>query len=341
MIQRGDVLLSSTLHDPKGVFLNKLNHAGIEIWRAYAGWVVNVTSNTHPQVKEILNNMGPLNIIMVESDGVQLSADKVENDHLSVLQASVHLAEKSSIRKLQYTDGDRIITAAIHYPDKLRAMARQSSSLIGDNGSYVNFRRSLADYFSHHPPLVQTEFEFNRLYTLAFGLPLDIGSTAHGMSLDVVNGILTHSGEMEPVTFPHPKWLLIAKKLGVPILSAESEKVLTFETPDQFISEVEAQSIPPEYRWPSTQNDDYIDFQRRYMSTLGLASTNSVREWDLRFNTLKAYTLLLDTSRDILGLNTDDENDLHSEIQKSLHSMEGRRKVIVEALIHPSPEKRR
>lgn len=148
-----------------------------------------------------------------------------------LLQKTVPIAKELGINKIQYTDGDRIITAASHYPEDLLRMEKRASELLGDTGSYVNFRRCVEDYFSHHPPLVQTEIEFNRIYSEVFGMPIDIGSTAHGLSLDVVEEILHRSPQMETVSFPHPKWLIIAKEMGIQIKSEETHHVLTFETP--------------------------------------------------------------------------------------------------------------
>lgn len=49
-----DVLLSSTLHDPRGVFLDVLQKASNAVLEGYNGWVVNVTTTTDQQVKNPL-----------------------------------------------------------------------------------------------------------------------------------------------------------------------------------------------------------------------------------------------------------------------------------------------
>lgn len=331
-----DVLLSSTLHDLRGVFLDSITQASKVVLENYRGWVVNVTTATDQRVKDALLALTSLGVFMTETDIANpIVGDKVENDHLYLLKQTVAVAKEVGVRKIQYTDGDRIITAATHYPEDLQKMADRALKLIDGTGSYVNFRRSLKDYFSHHPPLVQTEFEFNRLYSKVFGMPIDIGSTAHGMSLDVVEEIIHRSPQMEAVSFPHPKWLLIAKEMGTQIESEETKRVLTFETPDQFKKEVRERidrvaihgDLPLAPASPS-----YETVQQDYMATLGLASTVSSGEWDMRFNTEGQYLTLLKNHLSIFGFDEEREVQLHGEINKSLVSMEGRHNAISEAL---------
>lgn len=334
-----DVLLSSTLHDPRGVFLDALPKASSVVLEGYKGWVVNVTTTTDQRVKDALRTFAPQGVFMTETDPDNpIVPDKVENDHLHCLKQTVDIAKKQGISKIQYTDGDRIITAATYYPQDLQQLAQRASQLL-DTGSYVNFRRSVEDYFSHHPPLVQTEFEFNRLYSEVFGIPIDIGSTAHGMSLNLVEEILHRSPQMETVSFPHPKWLLIAKEMGIPIQSEKTKNVLTFETPDQFRKEVAERINEAAIRsgLPIIPPSSYEKVQQDFMATLGLDSTISPKEWDLRFKTEEQYLTVLKNHLSIFGYNEERERQLHEEINRSLVSMEGRHKAIGEAL-NKSPE---
>lgn len=335
-----DVLLSSTLHDPRGVFLDVLQNAGKVVLEGYKGWVVNVTTTTNEQVKNTLLALATHGVYMTETDPHHpIVSDKVENDHLYLLEQTVAIAKDLGVSKIQYTDGDRIITASTHFPEDLRKMAGKASELVGDTRSYINFRRSVEDYFSHPPPLVQTEFEFNRLYSKVFGMPIDISSTAHGMSIDVLEEILRRSPQMEAVSFPHPKWLLIAKEMGVPIRSEETQHVLTFETPDQFKKEAKERIDEALVRLdlPVTPaNSPYEKMQQDYMATLGLDSTVSTREWDLRFNTEGQYLSLLKNHLSIFGYDEEKMGRLHNEINRSLLSMEGRQNAIEEALKRPS-----
>ncbi len=335
-----EVLLCSTLHDPRGVFLDTLPKASSVVRKGYRGWVVNVTTTTDGRVKNTLKALAPLGVFLTETDPSQpLVSDKVENDHLYLLQETASIAGRLGISKIQYTDGDRIITAATHFPEDLRKMADGASGFIGKTGSYINFRRSVEDYFSHHPPLIQTEFEFNRIYSEVFGIPIDIGSTAHGMSLDVVQEILRRSPQMEPVSFPNPKWLLIAKEMGVLIQSEETRHVLTFETPDQFKKEVKEQIEEASIRYDLPIipiNSPYKKLQQDYMATIGLTGTVSIQEWDLRFNTARQYLSLLKNHLSIFGYDEEKTGKLHNEINHSLLSLEGRQKAIEEALKRPA-----
>jgi hypothetical protein len=233
-----EVLLSSTLHDPRGVFLLTLDVAAEVVRDNYGGWIINVTSSTDSRVKDQIKGLEKKGIYFSETDTTNpIVADKVENDHMYLLGRTLTLTEDLEMRRVQYTNGDRMIMAAKYFPEDLQDMAKRAGE-VGGTKSYLNFRRSAEDYFTHHPPLVETEFEFNRIYSQIFGMPIDIGGTSHVMSVDVLREVLSRSTVMEPVSFPHPKWLLIAKRMGANIDSAETRNVLTFETPEQFKDEI-------------------------------------------------------------------------------------------------------
>ena len=335
-----DVLLASTLHDPRGVFLDALTKVPEVVLAEYTGWLINVTTTTDQRIKNALGSLNPLGVIMTETDPDNpIVPDKIENDHLYLLKQTVGVARKLRVDKIQYTDGDRIITAATYYPGDLQQMALKASTLLGDNGSYINFRRRPEDYFTHHPPLVVTEFGSNRLYSAAFGILIDTGSTAHGMSLDVVEEILRRSPQMESVSFPNPKWLLIAKESGAAIRSEETQRVLTFETPDQFKDEARERVLEASIRLGLPElptNSPYEKVQQDYRITLGLDSIRSLDEWSLRFNTERQYLTLLRNHLAIFGYTEEQEDRLFREINRSLAFMERQYSAITEALKNPS-----
>ena len=63
-----DVLLGSTLHDPRGVFLDSITHASNVVLKNYKGWVINVTTTTDQRVKDVLRALAPLGVFMTETD---------------------------------------------------------------------------------------------------------------------------------------------------------------------------------------------------------------------------------------------------------------------------------
>lgn len=322
------MLLCSTLHDPRGVFLDVLSTTSEIVLRNYRGWVVNLTATTEPKIKHLLQEISGEGVYVYETDTVHpIVEDKIENDHLNLLTKTVFTGEELGLKKIQYTDGDRIITAATHFPDDLQTMALKASELTGESLSYLNFRRSPEDFFAHHLPLIYTECEFNRLYTQAFGIPIDIGSTSHVMSFDVLEEIICRSPSMECVSFPHPKWLIIAKEMGAKIQSEETENVLTFETPDQFREEVIER-----INNSALILDSYDRLQKLYMVTLGLDSIFSESEWRLRFNTQRQYINLLKNHLPMFGFNQPNENSLINEINSTLVSMGIKQQAIAETL---------
>ncbi|MBI2596195.1 hypothetical protein HYW46_05690 [Candidatus Daviesbacteria bacterium] len=53
-----EVLLASTLHDPKGIFLDDLPKAAEAVLSNYSAWIVNTTSTTDQKVNEELLKRG-------------------------------------------------------------------------------------------------------------------------------------------------------------------------------------------------------------------------------------------------------------------------------------------
>ncbi len=316
-----NVLLTSTLHDPNGALLEPLKQAVDVVLLNYRGWVFSITAATDQRVKDFLKAQGERGIYVTEPDPSNPIVDnKIENDHLNALREALVIAKNLETNKIQYTDGDRIIVAAKYFPEDFLKMAEMAAD-IGDTGHYLNLRRSLKDFLAHHPPLVHTESEFKGLYSKAFGIPLDIGSTAHVMSRDVVEEILRYSPQMEPISFPQPKWIIIAKETGATIRSVETHNVLTFETPAQYITELN----PEDTR-------DYRSLQKAYMATLGAASNKNPKEWELRLETERQYIGLLQNHLNIFGFNPQQEKSFEGELQRSLKYLEGWQETMTKAL---------
>lgn len=343
-----NVLLASTLHDPHGALLNPLRQSIGTVLSNYQGWIFNITAATDPRVKDLLKSLEGRGVYITEPDPENLIVDnKIENDHLNVLREALTIAKKLGINKIQYTDWDRIVVAAVYFPEDLGHMAIQADELTGDSKSYLNFRRSPEDYFSHPPPLVETEFEINRLYSKVFGTTLDITSTSHVISRDLVEEILRRSPQMELVNFPQPKWLIIVKEAGATIRSLETHNVLTFETPEQFKAQVSKEVAKGKFEKATEKEGgdvqrsmlkvpdierDYPLLQQAYMSTFGVESTKNPREWGLRFTTERQYIGLLLNHLDTFGFNDQQRVSLQDELQGSLKLLEGRQKAVVDLL---------
>lgn len=316
-----NILLTSTLHDPNGTLLEPLSKSTDVVLSNYRGWVFSITTATDQRVKEFLKSQENRGIYITKPDLTKpIVPNKIENDHLNALQGALVIAKQLGINKIQYTDWDRIVVAAKYFPEDFIKMAEMAAG-IDDTGSYLNLRRSRKDLLTHHPPLVHTETEFSGLYSKAFGKPIDIGSTAHVMSRDLVEEILRRSPQMEPVNFPEPKWIIIAKEAGATIKSAETHNVLTFETPEQFREQIGAEVA-----------ENYQSVQQTYMDTLGAASNKSPKEWELRFETLRQYLILIQNHLDIFCFNSNQKEDFERELQRSLRYLEGWQETMTEAL---------
>jgi hypothetical protein len=110
------------------------------------------------------------------------------------------------------------------------------------------------------------------------------------MSLDVTEKILRRSRYLEPLSFPHPKWLLIAHSMGIPIQTIETDNVLKFETPEQQRGAIEAKY------GRIHKYDDLVRAGHRIneYQELGLqAPPVTGREWKLRLGTAADYLSFL------------------------------------------------
>lgn len=299
------MILCSTLHDPDNRLLDDLTSASKVVLKNFDQWVVRTTSSTS---KDVISQLEKLNVSVISDAQTIISDNIVENDHLVALYEGYNKSKLTNTHTLAYIDGDRVIVAAKYFKEEFEKMAQLINRIKFTEKYYLNLGRSPEDFFTHHAPLVQTELGFSKLYTDVFQIldksknvkAIDIGSTGHVMTLDVAHGIIEQSQNMERVTYPHPLWLIIAKKMGATIDTCTIEKVLTFETPEQYRNEISERLLKlgkldesQNYKDPHTQ---YAVLQDEYMTTLGIKgplSATSPEEWGKRFDLEKSYLHVL------------------------------------------------
>jgi hypothetical protein len=366
-----NIVLSSTLHDPQGRLLKDLPSAIKVILDHYDGWVVSYTPITNRRVKELL--LHHRNIYTKPFHNKDLHAkEQIEYNHLRALEIAVDVAHERNIHHIQYTDADRVIMAANRFPESFDALFHLLKKYSRIYGLYINLRRTPDDFLTHHLPLVQTEKVFNELYTEVFGIPIDIGSTAHVMSLDVAEAVLKGSSRMEPVSFPHPKWLIIARLMDAQIYSVEISRLLTFESPEQYkeeiIKDLEERKIHiftekeirveiPAHK-PSRQkeerltlrnnsassitrdelDDDYFLLQQAYESTIGRFANVSQREWRLRYHTQHQYLSVLLHWLTFFNLETGQERRFIHKITRSIETGKTQKEQILHLLRRKASE---
>lgn len=327
------VLLASTLHDPQGRLVDDLPQAIKVVLSYYAGWVVSYTPITNRRIKSILGSYNKIYVSSSKKSHVKEIED-IEYNHLRALEIAYDVAKRRNVNTIQYTDGDRIIMAANRFPSSFAALFSLYKRYSGSHKFYINLRRTMDDFLAHHLPLVQTEKVFNSIYSDVFGMSLDLGSTAHGMSLDVVERILKDSEHFPRVSFPHPKWILIAVLMGAHIHSEEVPRMLTFETPEQYKKDVASQlgvhemqkhiekemrvtqradtvKFKQDIKSPITKDDiedNYFLLQQAYESTIGRFANVSQREWRLRFHTQHQYLSILLYMLPVLGLGSQESH---------------------------------
>lgn len=348
-----NIILASTFHDADARLLDAIDTTVNFVLSHCEGWVISATNETHPGV---LNQLRSLGVSVHHADpSHSLVPDKIENNHLNALVQAYEVARQKEAPLIQYTDGDRVIMAATYYPQDFDEAFSNTQEIIAANGMtkfYMALCRDAKAYLAHHDPLKRTEFEFNRLYTQAFGVPLDMGSTGHIMSIDVTEEIIQRSPQVETVSFPHPKWLIIAREMGAQIHSQLTKNILTFETPMQFRQEIKQELLKPgrtffrtihsggkNYR-PATIDDlnDYEVVQQIYAATLGVEgpfSVSSPVEWKRRFTLANQYISILKSHLSTCISDKKNEAAIKSEIERSLDRLQGLEAKIIDKLEHP------
>lgn len=324
------LILCSTLHDPKGGLAGDLRQAWAVMKEGgCAGWVVNVTPVTSETVKKELASLTSEGIYLMEAQSDpahRLTENVICDDHVRVVQEAAAVAKEQGIAKILYGDGDRMIMAAINYPDEFRSMMGLAGRVVSPEGSYVNFRRPPEDHLAHQAPLYATERVVCRLYSEALGMPIDIGSTVHGMSLNIAEEIVRRVPSMG-VEYPHPAFLVAAKEAGATIQSHEVPHALTCETPWQSRQEVEAEF--------GRQFSSYKELQKAWKATTGLEllySSQPKGEWERRFKLEGQHIGVLKDHLPNFGLDAEAEQKLLRGIEHAQEVMERRRSRTLEAL---------
>lgn len=320
------IIFCSTLHDPKGGLKGTFRKA-MEVIKESGGvnWVINVTPSTDKGVKEELQELAGEGVIMIETQldrEHRLAENFIQDDHLRVVQKAVEVAKELGLKRIFYGDGDRINMASRNYPDEFRSMTELALTAINEEGTYVNFRRTREDYLLHQSPLYATERPFNRLYSEALGIPIDIGSTFHGLSFDVAERIVQEGPKLD-IEYPHPVFLIVSKEGGATIKSYEVAKVLTCETPEQSRPEIESQF---------GNFSSYEQLQNAWRATTGLELLYSPKEWERRFKLEGQYIKVLKDHLGNFGLSNEKEQELLKHIDHTQEVMERRKVRILEAL---------
>lgn len=306
-------MLTSTLHDPGATLMDVLPIACENIARQFDGWVVNVTDVTHPSIMNTLE--GTRGVYVSHTDkGSYPAVDGIERDHLSAVKHGLQMARILDSRGLMYCDGDRLSMAGAHYAPDVADMALTVGRTMEPEKTYLTFPRSKKDFADHHPALVYTEDEIVRLYSRSFGCEVDPGSTTHAMSLDIAEGILSQSEQLDPVSFPHPKWLFIAHRLGAPIQSIPTNNVLRFETAEQQRAKIEGI-----YRRKFDSYDELVKAGHLINAYDEIASP---REWKLRLNTEGQYLSFLRKHLPEIVAEEDRAHALDHEIGRTLTDIE-------------------
>ncbi|MBI1863526.1 hypothetical protein HYS00_05415 [Candidatus Microgenomates bacterium] len=355
-------VLASTLHDPQGRLLNDLPNAIKLVLHYYDAWVVSYTPVTNRRMKDVLLNHRNVFTKPLRMKDLQ-AKEEIEFNHLRALEIARDVAVEKHISHVQYTDADRIIMAANRFPESFELLNQKLKKYTRKYNLYINLRRTADDFFMHQLPLVQTEKVFNSLYSEAFDMPIDIGSTAHVISLDVIDEVLAMSPYMQPVSFPHPKWLIIARIMDAHIYSEEIPHLLTFETPEQYRGEIidnivdknlhrtiekklniaipahpqtgqKASTVQfnEEQKSPITRGElehDYFLLQQTYESTIGRFTNVSSREWRLRYHTLNQYLSVLQESLHRFNYEKTYENILERKICAAIDQAKKQRDQIL------------
>ncbi len=336
------MILCSTLHDPENRLLDDLTSASKVILKNFDEWVVRTSSITN---KEVIEELMKLGVSVINDEHIIIPDNTIENDHLVALSQGYEHSISTNSLALIYIDGDRVVMAAKYFKDEFKKMADMVNKITFKEKYYLNLARSTEDFFTHHAPLVQTELGFSALYNDIFLKPIDIGSTGHVMTLDVARSILEQSPHMERVTYPHPLWLIIAKKMGATIDTRAVEKVLTFETPEQYRTEINERLLKlGKHDESQTYKDPHIQYavlQDEYMTTLGIKgplSATSPEEWGRRFDLEKSYLQVLKKYLNDIVSSKTKVAFFEKEIDEKIKTMTAQKEAIIKTLSTPEDQ---
>lgn len=311
-------VLTSTLHDPHGALSWLVPEAAECIHQNFGGWVVNATPSTH---ESLINALTEAGVYVHSTDGSFYPRDdgsdkkrsiniRIERDHLYALKVGLEQAERQGAVALQYMDGDRILMAAQHFPDEVKAMATEVNRKVSGDHSYATFPRSQNAFLSHHPALVFTEDDLVYFYSRAFNQEIDPGSATHAMSLPVAREIISKSDSLEDVTFPHPKWLFIAHRMGIVPETISTDNVLMFETPEQHRAMLESRY--------GRHFSNYKDLVKSFLMIKEYDQTVLSTEWSLRLATATQYLQFLNNHLLEIVAEGERQSGLADEITQSL-----------------------
>jgi len=202
-------------------------------------------------------------------------------------------------------------------------MTRLLDNEVDKEGTYVNVRRTREDHLGHQTPLWATETVFNRLYSEAFGLPIDIGSTGHGMSLDVAEKIVCEGPKMG-VEYPHPPFILVAKEMGAKIKSFEVRNVLSSETPEQTRPDIEADF--------SRSFSSYSELQKAWKATSGMGELHSKAVWERRWKLEEQYLRVLADHLENFGLSKKRVEEINKHINQAIEGIAVRKERVASFL---------
>lgn len=308
-------VLCSTLHDPRAGLLGTFKRAAEMVKESgFNRWVINVTPATDLEVIKELRALADLGVVVIETQldrEHRLAENVIADDHFRVVQKAVEIAEELGLQKIFYCDGDRVNMAAREYPEDFNEMTELLSREVNQEGTYVNLGRTREDHLGHQTPLWATETVFNKLYGEALGMPIDIGSTAHGMSLDVAKRIVKEGPKMG-VEYPHPTFIIAAKEMKAKIKSFEVRNVLSSETPEQSRPAIETDF---DRQFPS-----YGELHDAWKATQGMEELHSKTAWERRFKLEEQYLRVLAKHLGNFGLSVEKEEEIRQHIS---HAIEG------------------
>jgi len=237
-----EVALAATVHDPSGRFLPFIQKYIAGIASLFPNKAIAVTSQTNPNVKEILNN-----------NGVRLIQTR-ENEIGSSRRMSVKLALEFKCNHILYCDFDRMLHWVASYQHEL-----ESTLIKIQTFDYFIIGRTKRAFETH--PLVQKETEriTNHVFQMNIGRPFDVTSGTSAMSKKAAEVILNHSIALSNAT--DTEWPVIVSRLFSDKIGYVEVEGMEFETPDFFQDEI-AESGSYE-KWMENLSSDLGNWKER------------------------------------------------------------------------------
>jgi len=208
-----EVVLTATLHDPAGEWNRAVEACGVgrRISERFRKFVVSCTDLTWQDNRHLVNILMAQGVeVSRESDGVTLSTNPIENNHLNALEKGLAVGGSGYV---MYGDFDRLVVDSVRRP---------ADGFLLDLGEYLRGEGENIDltvlsrwiYYEPHSRIITESPVVDCISAVTGVRRCDSLGSGLVMKDGLAKEILDRSGTLPELSFPATKWVVLAKELG-------------------------------------------------------------------------------------------------------------------------------